>query len=121
MAAHYPWGGTIRDTLHNLILVWQKAPPPEIFCYESEDEDKGPRTPPRRVKTVPARQCHSYLDTESIESWINLTNVPDYGEESVLNSPEVKRSGYRDEPHRSIHSLDLKSFTLSSVQRLVDG
>ncbi|THU98123.1 hypothetical protein K435DRAFT_885568 [Dendrothele bispora CBS 962.96] len=108
MAAHYPWGGTIRDTLRNLMLAWQKAP--EIFCYESENEDEAasspghsalasaPRTPPRQVKTVPARQ--------SIESWINLTNVPDYGEEPVLNSPEVKRSGYRAEPHRSIHSLD---------------
>ncbi|THU98124.1 hypothetical protein K435DRAFT_795939 [Dendrothele bispora CBS 962.96] len=125
MAAHYPWGGTIRDTLRNLMLAWQKAP--EIFCYESENEDEAasspghsvsasaPRTPPRQVKTVPARQRYSYLDTESIESWINLTNVPDYGEESVLNSPEVKRSGYRDEPHRSIHSLDLKSFALSSA------
>ncbi|THU98120.1 hypothetical protein K435DRAFT_838259 [Dendrothele bispora CBS 962.96] len=128
MAAHYdPWGGTISETLHNLTLAWQDEPPPEIFCYESEDEDKGasspghsasssaPRTPPRQVKTFPARQCYPYLDTESIESWIDLTNVPDYGEESVLNSPEVKRSGYRAEPHRSIHSLDLKPFALSLV------
>jgi hypothetical protein len=85
-------------------------PSPELSWYDTEDDEaasssgdselySGPLMPPRRVETKhgPRRQCYSYLDTKSINSWITETQVAGYGTESVVNSPDVKLNEYRDE------------------------
>ncbi|THU83226.1 hypothetical protein K435DRAFT_807686 [Dendrothele bispora CBS 962.96] len=69
----------------------------EAASYSGDSEtDSRLVTPPRRAKGETVRECYSCLDTNSIRKWIDQTNVPGYGKESVFNSPDVKR--YREEP-----------------------